>query len=132
MLLLDTLPLIDFFKAQSETVRQIILESQDNLNLAISTVTISELFYILARERDTEFAVSCIENIRSQFVIISVDEQIAQRAGELKFVYSGKGPKKGMPLADCIIAATALENDTTLVTQDDHFKKIEGLKIKWV
>ena len=62
---------------------------------------------------------------------ITVDIKISEEAGGLKFKYSGKEPKKGMPLADCIIAATALKKNASLLTSDSHFKKVEGLKIRW-
>ena len=65
MLLLDTLPLIDFFKMQSETVKNIILDSeQGKIESGISVVTLSELFYILADFRGVGFAKTCVDNIK--------------------------------------------------------------------
>ena len=132
MLILDTLPLVDFFKDESEITEKIIQKSEENgEKLAISVVTLTELYYILAREKGEEFAKVSIENIKSYAEPLIFNEKISKEAGKLKFKYSGKDPKKGMPLADCIIAATVLENNATLVTPDDHFKKVEGLKICW-
>ena len=130
MLLFDTLPLVDFFKGQSETVNKIILDSeQGKVKLGISAVTLSELFYILADFRGMNFAKACTENIKSQLEVIPMDAELAEKAGELKFLYSGKG-KKGMPMADAIIAATALMNNAQLITSDPHFDKIKGIKLK--
>lgn len=132
MLILDTLPLINFFKRESEIVKRILLDAEEGKEeVGISVVTISELFYILAHERGMDFAKVCIENIKPHLGLIPVNAEIAEKAGELKFKYAGKG-KKGLPMADAIIAATALENDATLVTGDGHFKKIKDLKIQWI
>ena len=52
MLILDTLPLVDFFKDESEITEKIIQKSEENgEKLAISVVTLTELYYILAREK---------------------------------------------------------------------------------
>ncbi len=132
MLFLDTLPLVDFFKMHSQAVKDIILDSeQGGEQLGISVLTISELFYILAGFRGIEFAKACTDNIKAQLAVLNVDAQTAEKAGELKFRYAGKG-KKGLPMADAIIAATALELDAALVTSDPHFRKIDGLKIRWI
>ena len=130
MILLDTLPLVDFFKGQSETVNKIILDSeQGKVKLGISAVTLSELFYILADFRGIYFSKICIENIKAQLEVIPLDAELAEKAGELKFLYAGKG-KKGLPMADAIIAATALINNAQLITSDPHFEKIKGVRIR--
>lgn len=132
MLILDTLPLVNFFKGESEIVKRIFLDAEEgNEEVGISVVTISELFYILACEKGMDFAKVCIENIKPHLGLIPVNAEIAEKAGELKFKYAGKG-KKGLPMADAIIAATALENDAMLVTGDGHFKKIKDLRIQWI
>lgn len=37
---------------------------------------------------------------------------------------------KSVPLADCIIAAFAISHNLILVTNDNHFKRFKGLKLK--
>jgi len=133
MLILDTLPIVDFFKTELESIKRIILDAEEGREeLGISVVTISELFYILAHDKGMDFSRVCIESIKPYLRLIPVNAEIAEKAGELKFVHSGKHIKKGLPLADCIIAATALESAAILVTRDIHFGKIKGLRIQWV
>lgn len=132
MLLLDTLPLVDFFKEKSEVTEKVILDSEEGKEeLAISVITLSELYYILSREKGEGFASACMENIKPYIETINANEKICEEAGKLKFRYSRKGPKKGMPLADCIIAATAMEKGATILTRDPHFEKIKELKVRW-
>lgn len=132
MLLLDTKPLVDFFKDQSESVKKIISDSEEaDIELAISVITISELFYILSRFGGTDFAAACIDNLKSQLKMEPVTAEIAQKAGEFKFRYAGK-ERKGLPMADAIIAATAFVHGAELVTNDPHFEKIKEIKARKV
>lgn len=51
-------------------------------------------------------------------------------AGELSKNLAEKGLKT--PLSDCLIAATATIYKVTLVTDDPHFKRFSGLKLKFI
>lgn len=134
-LFFDTEPFVVFFKKESEheKIETILRDIENTADAFVSTITLTELFYIFSRYTNQDFAKTILDYIRtSNFIIIPVTDDIAELAGELKFKYSGKDPKKGMPLADCIIAATALKTDSVLFTDDNHFKKIKGLKVQWV
>ena len=66
-------------------------------------------------------------NKAEQFVgyadIINIDSEIADKAVEIM-------RSKNINMADAVIAATALENNFTLVTRNaDDFKKVKNLKI---
>jgi predicted nucleic acid-binding protein len=130
MIILDTDVIIDFFADRSESVAKIIQEFESGeLELSISVITLSEVFYIISRKLGDEDAKIIVENIKSWVVMLPVTSEIAEKAGEIKFLHAGKG-KKGMPMADAIIAATALINNAQLITSDSHFDKIRGLRIK--
>lgn len=135
-LFFDTRPFSVFFKKETgyEKIESILKDIEENsVNAFISTVTVTELFYIFSRYTNQDFAKTVLDYIRSSnFSIIPVTDGIAELAGKLKFECSGKDIKKGMPLADCITAAAALKTGSTLLTDDDHFKKIKGLKVRWV
>jgi predicted nucleic acid-binding protein len=53
--------------------------------------------------------------------IIDLDREIALIAAELSFELK-------LPMANCIILATARANDAILWTQDEHFKGLAGVK----
>lgn len=135
-LLLDTGIFVIFFKKEKEydKVKTIIDEIEGGGTKAlISSITLSEIFYVFARYSGEDFARIIIDYIKSSPInALPVTDSVAEKAGELKFKYGGKQIKKGLPLADCIIAATALENNAVLVTHDKHFEKIKSLKTQWV
>lgn len=57
---------------------------------------------------------------------IPVTEEIAQTAGKIALSTTR------IPLADAIIAATALLHaEGIVVTDDEHFKHIKGVKAEW-
>jgi predicted nucleic acid-binding protein len=65
-----------------------------------------------------------IKKALDNFPLMLVTPEVSKRAIELIDLYSNS---HGLLLADALIAATALENDLTLVNVDD-FKFIKGLK----
>lgn len=132
MLLFDTNPLVDFFKGQSETAKKIISDSEEaDIELGISAITISELFYILSRFAGEDFAKASIDNLKTQLRTVPVNIEIAEKAGELKHRYAGQN-KKGLPMADAIIAATAWHHGAELIATDPHFDKVKEIKIRKV
>ena len=67
-----------------------------------------------------------IKKYLDNFPLLPITPKISQRAIELIDRYSNS---HGLLLADALIAATALENDLTIVTYNiDDFKFIDGLK----
>ena len=66
-----------------------------------------------------------IKNYLNNFPLLPITPKISQRAIELIDTYSNS---HGLLLGDALIAATALENDLTVVTYSvDDFKFIGGL-----
>ncbi len=67
-----------------------------------------------------------IKKVLDNFPLFPITPKISERAIELIDKYSNS---HGLLLADALIAATALENDLTVVTYNvDDFKFIDGLK----
>lgn len=132
MLVIDTAPLVDFLSGASAAMRAIIVEAESSGTvLAISTITLAELLYILARKSGLEFARANVRDIGFQVEILPVDRHIAEMAGEFKYRHTGTG-KKGVPLADALIAATAVVHRAEVVTDDPHFEKLPGVRIRRV
>lgn len=133
-IVLDTYPLIQFFKDEekAEKVRDVLVRiERGEIRGSISSLTVSELFYILARFKGSDFARIVLNYIKASNInVIGVDTEIAEKGGEFKFIYGGKGSKKGLPIADAIIAATAWKEKAMLVTTDEHFGKIREIKLK--
>jgi predicted nucleic acid-binding protein len=63
-----------------------------------------------------------IEYIKSQSILINLDETVADKASE--FV-----TKKQMPMADSVVYASAIVNGATLFTLDNDFRGLEKAEI---
>ena len=125
---LDTHPLIIFFKDErgAEDVQRILEKvGRGEIEGLVSTLTLSEIFYILARYRDVDFAKTVLKYIEVNLRCAAVSGDIAKKGGEFKFTYAG-----GLSLADAIIAATAFEEKAVLVSGEEHFRRIKEIEVK--
>ncbi len=58
--------------------------------------------------------------------VVPLDVGLARDARLLRCVY------RDIPMADCVIAATALRIGGRVVTNDPHFSKVKGLRTTWI
>ena len=58
--------------------------------------------------------------------VVQLDPELARDAGLLKCMH------RDLPMADCVIAATALRLGGRVVSDDPHFSKIKGLRTTWI
>jgi tRNA(fMet)-specific endonuclease VapC len=101
-------------------------------DIFLSSVTISELFYGIAKSIHQDKNRESIKGFLSPFQIVNFDTSSAQIFGEIRFDLEKKGTIIGP--YDMQIASIALANDLTLVTNNvKEFKRIKHLKIEnWV
>lgn len=86
--------------------------------ISYSVVTRAELF---AGHRTDE---ARVDRLLAPFREIVIDRAIAERAGRIRRRF-------GRPIADALIAATAIEHGLSLSTRNvSHFEGIRGLKIR--
>jgi len=92
-----------------------------------STVTITELVYLMTPKLGLETLHLRIGSARQSRVrFLPVSEEIAERAGGIVL------ENRNVPLADSIIAATALVHTRGRVCTDDpHFASIPGIQPFW-
>ncbi len=90
----------------------------------VSSLTIHEFHRIVLKTKGKEVASLRSSTIQRDFQIVDVDYSIAVKSAELRHNHP-------MPMADSIIAATAIIQDCSLFSDDAHFKSIEGLKTVW-
>ncbi len=114
------------FMAGDQCVLEYIVEAEV---VYISTIVIGELFAgfhgggKLIQNREELKAFLSKDSIK----IIDVTMETAEIFGEIKSGLSKKG--KMVPLNDIWIAAHTIETGSKLVTYDEHFKNINGLRI---
>jgi len=94
---------------------------------AISTITLSELYYIVGRENRKFSEEIFTELINSNLEIIDLKKNTARVVGEFKLKYSKANDP--LPIADAIIAATAFVEKVPVLGEDEHFKKIREIGV---
>ncbi len=120
MYTLDTNAIIYYLKGEKQTA--LILEPilRKNTAIYISAITEAELFSFSALTLAETYQ---IETILHTLSIISLNSHIARITGMLRRQYH-------INIADCVIAATALFTNTTLITRNiQDFKKIANLQL---
>jgi predicted nucleic acid-binding protein len=121
----DTRFLVEYFFSPNHAATQALKEHlRSTGERMISAVTIHEIHRLNLRKLGKETAKLRSTLIRKEFKIIDVDYEIAVASAELSNKYR-------IPLADSVIAATALSAGRPLVSDDEHFKGINGLKTRW-
>lgn len=122
----DTMALIAFFNDEkgAEFVEKVLREvEQGETEGYISSVTLTELYYLYAQEKSPEVARERVEQVRVHLHVVSIDEDIALQAGEYK--------TEQVPIADAFIAASAHSIAASVITNDEHFKKLDVDVVKF-
>ena len=94
------------------------IESVDKL--LVPSITITEVFKSVLRQRNEEAALEIIAHME-QGTVIALDGELAVNAAVL-------GVEHKLPLADSIIYATARKYDAVVWTQDEDFRDLENVK----
>lgn len=117
--LFDTSWIINAFQKQSADSQKLILDLSLNAEIAISAISITEIRVGL-KGKQIGYT---LPKIQSAFKLEPVNYEIAEKAGELL----GKYRDNGISLGDTIIAATAVVNEYTLITNDRDFSVLKEL-----
>jgi ribonuclease VapC len=109
-------------------VADLLIDAHDHgTSLLMSTVSIGEVWYILAREvseAEAEDAVMELKRLGIQFA--DADWNLTRLAAGFK-------AKHRMSYADCFAAALAKQHKAELVTGDSEFKQLDNqIKISWL
>ena len=99
------------------------------VSLSISFITLSELYYGAYKSQKIKKNISNIEKLKKELYVIESSEAICELFGRIKVSLKDKG--NIIDDADIFIAACALSEDTTLVTNNiKHFDRIKELKLE--
>jgi len=119
---LDTNIIIDWFRGDEKTKSFL-----TNFDFEIPIFVIGELFYGAENSLNRERHFKQIRKLTEEFSIINSTEETAGVYASIKSSLKRKG--KPIPENDIWIAAIAIENNKSLVTNDQHFSFIQDLKI---
>lgn len=128
---LDTGFLIEYYYSEDKEIRQKTLQKMKELartgNGIIPTIVIAEtLQLICSREGKQKAEMIYLSIMTSGLKIESLSPPIAKETGILKSTY------KHVPIGDCIIAATAIENQARIISDDPHFDSVKETKRTWI
>lgn len=91
----------------------------------LSNVVLGELYYGAFKSQQSRDNIERIEELAENSVVISCDENVSRKYGEIKNALRAKG--RPIPENDIWIAATAMLYNLTLITRDRHFEEVEDL-----
>ena len=92
----------------------------------IPSIVIGELFFGAFKSGQSKTNIARIEEFAASNAVLICSIETGRKYGHIKNLLL----KKGYPIPenDIWIAATAMEHGITLVSRDEHFKKVDGLK----
>ena len=126
MKLLDTDTCIGLLKAVPSVVEK---WTACNERCAVFLMSFGELCYGAAKSRNPEAERERVWRLVNVLDSVGISRAEMMRFGQIKAELEAAG--KRIDDADVIIAATAIENDMTLVTGNTkHFDRIDGLRVE--
>ncbi|MDG6931751.1 MAG: PIN domain-containing protein [Nitrososphaerota archaeon] len=125
-MLFDTRFFISLYHSKDAKQRRDLIEiAQASSQKWVSAITVYEVYVVSQELEGREVAKMRVDLLIKDFKVKPVDAQIARVAAELNH-------DRKVPMADAIIAATAKVISTVCITDDPHFKELEGIKTKWI
>jgi len=130
-MVLDSRFIMEYFYSDKTETRQKATKKLKDLiqrkEGILPTIVISETIQTICEKIGKEEAEICYANLtESGLKIQTLTSQIAKQAGLLRSKY------RNIPMGDCIIAATAIANQATILSDDPHFDAIQETKRSWI
>ncbi|WP_435158125.1 PIN domain-containing protein [Haladaptatus sp. DFWS20] len=125
----DTAFLIDVLNGDADALDQLELIERENRPEKVASITSFELYEGIQQSDKPEHEKRKVLNILDSKHVIPADHRIMTQAGE----FSGDLISDGQRIdrEDCIIAATALQEDEPVLTRNDsHFERIPNLDVQ--
>lgn len=93
--------------------------------VVLSAVVLGEPTYGAMNSRATDANLKRLQDLRAECRFAPVDEAVVTSYGQVRLALKQKG--RPIPENDIWIAATAIANGAVVLTEDLHFREIEGL-----
>ena len=93
----------------------------------LPSIVVAEVMNVVCREGGRDKALAQLQALEhAGLEVVPLDIGLARDAGALRCVH------RDLPMADCVIAATALRLEGRVVTNDPHLSKVKGLRTIWI
>ena len=127
MYLLDTDTIVYLLKGHPEVRRNLALHTDDVVGT--SAITLMELYYGAFKSQQVAGNLARIRALEKGVKIWDLGREVAEVFGVLKAELESEGNR--LDDFDLAIAACALSNDLTLVTNNEaHFGRVRGLRLE--
>ncbi|MBN8220360.1 MAG: type II toxin-antitoxin system VapC family toxin [Spirochaetes bacterium] len=126
--ILDTNICIQILRGSSQKVKEKISMTR-SVDIAIPSIVRFELLYGAYKSSHPEKKLKIIRDFIGSFTSIPVNDQIADKCGEIRATLE----KAGTPIGpyDLLIAATAVTHETLLVTHNvKEFSRVPGIQLE--
>lgn len=129
MILFDTDTCVEILRGNKKVIEKFV---SANTTVAVSFMTVSELYYGAEKSNNISKNIIKIEKMLLGLEIIESSIEIEKRFGNIKASLDKNGNL--IEDADIFIASTCLEKCETLITGNvNHYSRIQGLKIEnWI
>ncbi len=122
----DTRFFIEHYYSDNPKVTQsTVNELRREKDKTVSSVVVHEVFRLTLQKEGRQVASLRTELISKDFKILPVDKQVAVVSAELRQKYK-------IPMADSMIAATALTMKAMCLTDDPHIIQIREIRTRWI
>ena len=114
-----------YYPEDDAEAKEIRTELTSNLSRYISSITVYELYKLTLETEGKQTADLRASLLKQDFTIVNVDWRIAIEAARLWKKYH-------VPMADAMIAATAINLKAICVSNDEHFTRMKELRTRWI
>lgn len=130
MVCLDTDLLVSLIRGNRRALKTIDSLERGNLPVSTTSITAYELFKGAGISANARHNLGLVTGLLSSLHILELDSSASEKAGEIYAKLNSRGRVIGE--FDTIIAGICLAKDETLISNDEHFEKVEGLKLnRW-
>lgn len=125
----DTSFIVDLLRGDDDATRLLDILEREARPQKVSAVTVLELYEGVARSQTPAAKADRILDVLATKHVVAADDAVMRKAGRLSGDLIGRDEQ--IEREDCVIAATALLNDETVVTRNvDHFERVDDLDVR--
>jgi len=127
MLVLDTTILIDALHRKEAALRKIIELEETKETICTTQINVLELFKGAYLPKRSNNGVQKIRKLLDAFIVLRIDEDTCECFAAISAELRSRG--ESINVFDELIAAIAMNNGAAIVSRDEHFSHIPGLRV---
>ena len=127
MMVLDTTILIDALHRKEAALRKIVELEETKETLCTTQINVLELYkgaYLATKSNEN---IQKVKKLLDALVVLGIDENIYELFAALSAELKSRG--ESINDFDELIAAITMTNEAAIVSNDNHFKRIPGLRV---